>query len=117
MKTEKIFTFRIPVELLDAGHALGLAVPLVVAISTSVAAQKGLLIRNRTAFENARLITTILFDKTGTLTKGSHELNEVKSLSVEYDDRELLLPGYLLNAMPPRKEICYERYFDFRRHF
>ena len=80
----------VTVMVISCPHALGLAVPLVVAISTSVAAQKGLLIRNRTAFENARLITTIMFDKTGTLTKGSHELNEVKSLNENYNDKELL---------------------------
>ena len=61
-----------------------------VAISTSISAQKGLLIRNRTAFENARLITTIIFDKTGTLTKGSHELQEVRVLKQNFDERELL---------------------------
>lgn len=51
-------------------HALGLAIPLVSAISTALSAQSGLLIRNRTAFENARKITTLVFDKTGTLTTG-----------------------------------------------
>jgi len=80
----------VTVMVISCPHALGLAVPLVVAISTSVSAQKGLLIRNRTAFENARLITTILFDKTGTLTKGSHELQRVKVLNVKFDDKELL---------------------------
>lgn len=80
----------VTVMVISCPHALGLAVPLVVAISTSIAAQKGLLIRNRTAFENARLITTIMFDKTGTLTKGSHELNEVKVLNPSYDEKELL---------------------------
>lgn len=80
----------VTVMVISCPHALGLAVPLVVAISTSISAQKGLLIRNRTAFENARLITTILFDKTGTLTKGSHELQEVKSLSPTFDNKELL---------------------------
>ncbi|RPD43503.1 copper-translocating P-type ATPase [Paracnuella aquatica] len=58
-------------------HALGVAIPLVVAISTTRAAVSGLLIRNRTAFENARKLTTIIFDKTGTLTKGSHEVQKV----------------------------------------
>jgi Cu2+-exporting ATPase len=80
----------VTVMVISCPHALGLAVPLVVAISTSIAAQKGLLIRNRTAFENARLITTIIFDKTGTLTKGSHELQEVKVLNTKYDRMELL---------------------------
>ena len=51
-------------------HALGLAVPLVVAVSTAIAAQNGLLIRDRTAFEGARNTQAIVFDKTGTLTKG-----------------------------------------------
>ncbi len=51
-------------------HALGLAVPLVVAISTSLAARNGILVRNRLALEEARQLDTIVFDKTGTLTKG-----------------------------------------------
>jgi P-type Cu2+ transporter len=80
----------VTVMVISCPHALGLAVPLVVAISTSIAAQKGLLIRNRTAFENARLITTIIFDKTGTLTKGSHELKEVNVLNKTFDEKELL---------------------------
>ena len=80
----------VTVMVISCPHALGLAVPLVVAISTSVAAQKGLLIRNRTAFENARLITTIIFDKTGTLTKGSHELETIKVLDQKYTEKDLL---------------------------
>ena len=61
-------------------HALGLAVPLVVAKSTAMSAQSGLLIKNRTAFENSRKITTIVFDKTGTLTVGKFEVSRVISL-------------------------------------
>lgn len=80
----------VTVMVISCPHALGLAVPLVVAISTSISAKKGLLIRNRTAFENARLITTIIFDKTGTLTKGSHELQEVSVLDQKLDENELL---------------------------
>ncbi len=80
----------VTVMVISCPHALGLAVPLVVAISTTMSAKKGLLIRNRTAFENARLITTIIFDKTGTLTKGSHELSEIKVLNNHYDKKELL---------------------------
>lgn len=80
----------VTVMVISCPHALGLAVPLVVAISTSVSAQKGLLIRNRTAFENARLITTIIFDKTGTLTKGTHQLQEIKVLNPSFDEKELL---------------------------
>ncbi|MBR0572584.1 cadmium-translocating P-type ATPase [Microvirga sp. STS03] len=80
----------VTVMVISCPHALGLAVPLVVAISTSISAQKGLLIRNRTAFENARLISTIIFDKTGTLTKGSHELQDVKVLNQNFNEKELL---------------------------
>jgi Cu2+-exporting ATPase len=80
----------VTVMVISCPHALGLAVPLVAAISTAISAQKGLLIRNRTAFENSRLITTILFDKTGTLTRGTHALQEVVVLERKYDDRELL---------------------------
>ena len=71
-------------------HALGLAIPLVVAISTSISAKNGLLIRNRTAFENSRKISTIVFDKTGTLTKGSHEVVRMVSLSENVSATEML---------------------------
>lgn len=71
-------------------HALGVAIPLVVAISTTQAAVNGLLIRNRTAFEGARKLTTIIFDKTGTLTMGSHEVHRVIPLSSDYTADEIL---------------------------
>lgn len=71
-------------------HALGVAIPLVVAISTTKAAVSGLLIRNRTAFENARKLTTIIFDKTGTLTKGSHEVQQVISSPGKLSQDEVL---------------------------
>jgi P-type Cu2+ transporter len=71
-------------------HALGLAVPLVVAISTSLSARKGLLIRNRTAFENARKITLFAFDKTGTLTRGKFEVSRYGSLTSNYSDIDIL---------------------------
>jgi Cu2+-exporting ATPase len=72
-------------------HALGLAIPLVVAVSTALTAQNGLLIRSRTAFENARKISTVLFDKTGTLTKGSFEVSEINILTKIYNEKELLI--------------------------
>ena len=53
-------------------HALGLAIPLVTAISTTLAAQNGLLVRDRLALETARDLAVVVFDKTGTLTKGEH---------------------------------------------
>ena len=60
----------VTVMVISCPHALGLAVPLVVAISTAISARNGLLIRNRAAFERARSIQAIIFDKTGTLTQG-----------------------------------------------
>ncbi|MCV5245285.1 HAD family hydrolase, partial [Escherichia coli] len=64
--------------------------PLVVAISTAVSAQHGLLIRNRTAFENARRITAMIFDKTGTLTKGEFGVTRIESLDPAFDEDALL---------------------------
>jgi len=71
-------------------HALGVAIPLVVAISTAISAQKGLLIRNRTAFEEARKITAMVFDKTGTLTEGEFGVTRMKSLATDIDETTLL---------------------------
>ena len=71
-------------------HALGLAVPLVVAKSTALSAKNGLLIKNRTAFENSRKITTIVFDKTGTLTVGKFEVSKIVSLKNGVAENEIL---------------------------
>jgi len=60
-------------------HALGLAVPLVVAINTSMAAKNGILVRDRIAMEEARKLDTIVFDKTGTLTEGEQTLVDMKA--------------------------------------
>ena len=70
-------------------HALGLAIPLVVAISTSIAARNGLLVRDRRALEAARAIDVVLFDKTGTLTRGEPAVREVISLD-GVSERDLL---------------------------
>ena len=70
-------------------HALGLAVPLVVAISTSQGARHGILVRNRLALEEARLIDTIIFDKTGTLTKGEFGVVDVATIDGWDQDRAL----------------------------
>ena len=86
----------VTVMVISCPHALGLAVPLVVAISTSLSAQNGLLIRNRTAFENSRKITAIVFDKTGTLTKGEFGVTRFQSIVDEYDDEDVLLEAAAL---------------------
>lgn len=71
-------------------HALGLAVPLVVAKSTALSAKNGLLIKNRNAFENSRKITTVVFDKTGTLTEGKFEVSKVVSFKKGVDENVLI---------------------------
>lgn len=75
------FTFAlermVTIMIITCPHALGLAVPLVVAVSTSISAKNGFLIRDRIAFESIRNIDTIVFDKTGTLTKGEFGVTDV----------------------------------------
>lgn len=71
-------------------HALGLAIPLVTAVSTSLSAKNGLLIRNRTAFENSRNITTIVFDKTGTLTEGKFGVTSIAILDNSYNEKRII---------------------------
>lgn len=80
----------VTVMIISCPHALGLAIPLVVAISTAVSAKNGLLIRNRTAFENARKLTAIIFDKTGTLTQGEFGVTRYESIVDNVSDNELL---------------------------
>jgi P-type Cu2+ transporter len=66
-------------------HALGLAIPLVIAISTSLGAENGLLIKDRLALERARTLDTVIFDKTGTLTKGEPVLVDVAASSMDVE--------------------------------
>jgi Cu2+-exporting ATPase len=71
----------VTVMVISCPHALGLAVPLVVAVSTSLAAKSGLLIRDRSAFERARDIQAVVFDKTGTLTEGRFGVTDIIPLA------------------------------------
>lgn len=80
----------VTVMVISCPHALGLAVPLVVAISTAISARNGLLIRNRTAFENSRKITALVFDKTGTLTKGDFGVTRYESVLSDYTKADIL---------------------------
>lgn len=79
----------VTVMVITCPHALGLAIPLVTMQLTTLAARHGLLIRNRTAFENARSIQTLIFDKTGTLTEGVFEITALIPVGGEAED-ELL---------------------------
>jgi Cu2+-exporting ATPase len=72
-------------------HALGLAIPLVVAITTSMAAQNGILVRDRLALEDAREIDVVMFDKTGTLTKGEFGVADMATVEGWTEDETLAL--------------------------
>jgi len=89
----KDFAFAIEravtVMVIACPHALGLAVPLVVAVSTALAAKNGLLIRNRGAFEGARKLQAIIFDKTGTLTEGRFGVTDTLVFSQDIDEDTL----------------------------
>jgi Cu2+-exporting ATPase len=85
----------VTVMVIACPHALGLAVPLVVAVSTSLAAKSGLLIRDRQAFERAKDLQAIVFDKTGTLTEGKFGVTDIIPLSDESEDEILMLTASL----------------------
>lgn len=70
-------------------HALGLAIPLVGAVSTAICAKNGLLIRNRSAFEDSRRVTSVVFDKTGTLTTGKFGVGRVLAFG-KFGEKEVL---------------------------
>jgi len=80
----------VTVMVITCPHALGLAVPLVVAVSTSISARNGLLIRNRAAFERGRGIGAVIFDKTGTLTEGKFGVTDIMVLEERRSEEELL---------------------------
>ena len=80
----------VTVMVITCPHALGLAIPLVVAVSTALSAKSGLLIRNRNAFEQARNLNAIIFDKTGTLTKGEFGVTDTISFDSNFDEKEIL---------------------------
>lgn len=105
-------------------HALGLAIPLVTAISTSLAAKNGLLIRERMALENARNIDVVLFDKTGTLTKGEHGVTNIwpaegytekdvlhLAASLEQDSEHIIAKGIVKKAT--EDHVHLDRVEDF----
>lgn len=80
----------VTVMVIACPHALGLAVPLVIAVSTTLSAKNGLLIRNRASFERSRDINAIIFDKTGTLTQGKFGVTDIVPLSNEYNENNVL---------------------------
>jgi P-type Cu2+ transporter len=106
-------------------HALGLAVPLVVAISTSLAAGAGLLVRDRRGLEEARLLTTVVFDKTGTLTRGEFgvvnivttaglDSNEALRLTaaLETDSEHTIAQGIVRTAADRKLNVKSAEHFE-----
>src|SRR5215210_2700182 len=73
-------TRAVTVLVISCPHALGLAIPLVIALSTAIAARQGILVKDRLALERMREVTTVLFDKTGTLTRGEPVVTEIAAV-------------------------------------
>jgi Cu2+-exporting ATPase len=86
-------TNTVTVLVIACPHALGLAIPLVIALSTAVAAKAGILVKDRLALERMRLVDVVLFDKTGTLTKGAHIVTDTASVAPLPVDEALRLAG------------------------
>ena len=87
-ETDEAVVRTVAVLVIACPHALGLAIPLVIALSTSLAARNGILIKDRLALERMRKVDVVLFDKTGTLTKGRHVVRE--AFAVDGDTNRLL---------------------------
>jgi len=87
----------VTVMVITCPHALGLAIPLVVAVSTTLAASRGLLIRDRASFERARKLDAVVLDKTGTLTQGTFRVQGVVPLSHEKDGADADSSGSSVN--------------------
>lgn len=114
----------VTVLIIACPHALGLAIPLVVSISTALSAKNGLLVRRRLALESARSLDIILFDKTGTLTKGKHGVTDVwptkdykeediirLTASLEQESEHIIGRGIV--AYAEDKNITLDRVTDF----
>ncbi|MGI8515510.1 MAG: copper-translocating P-type ATPase [Acidimicrobiia bacterium] len=82
---EEAVVRTVAVLVIACPHALGLAIPLVIAISTDLAARNGILVKDRLALERMRTVDIVLFDKTGTLTKGSHVVRDIAAVDGDTD--------------------------------
>ena len=94
-------TSTVTVLVIACPHALGLAIPLVIALSTAVSARNGILIKDRLALERMRTISAVLFDKTGTLTEGRHVVTGVAGAGVDSDEVLRLAGGVELDSEHP----------------
>jgi Cu2+-exporting ATPase len=94
-------TSAVTVLVIACPHALGLAIPLVIALSTAVAARGGILVKDRLALERMRSVTAVLFDKTGTLTEGRHVVTGVAGAGIADDEVLRLAGGVELDSEHP----------------
>jgi Cu2+-exporting ATPase len=90
-KVDQAVVRPISVLVISCPHALGLAIPLVIALSTAVAAKAGILVKDRLALERMRTVQAVLFDKTGTLTKGAHTVTAVAATGEMHENEVLRL--------------------------
>jgi Cu2+-exporting ATPase len=120
---DQAITGTVTVLVIACPHALGLAIPLVIAISTAVSARNAILVKDRLALERMRMITAVLFDKTGTLTEGRHVVTGIAGNGISTDevlrlaggvelDSEHPRPGDHLRSCPPGRSAAT----DFRTH-
>ncbi len=92
-RTDDALIRTVTVLIIACPHALGLAIPLVISLSTAKAAQNGILVKDRLALEKMRTIDTVLFDKTGTLTAGEHVVAELAAIDGDTDRMLALAAG------------------------
>jgi Cu2+-exporting ATPase len=91
--TDNAVVRTVTVLVIACPHALGLAIPLVISLSTAVSARAGILVKNRLALERMRTIDAVLFDKTGTLTRGAHVVAGVAAAEGFTEDEVLRIAG------------------------
>jgi P-type Cu2+ transporter len=99
--TNQAITSTVTVLVIACPHALGLAIPLVIAISTAVSARNGILVKDRLALERMRTITAVLFDKTGTLTEGRHVVTGVAGNDMSTNEVLRLAGGVEMDSEHP----------------
>ena len=99
--TKQAVTSTVTVLVIACPHALGLAIPLVIALSTAVAARSGILVKDRLALERMRTVNAVLFDKTGTLTEGRHVVTDVAGAGIADEEVLRLAGGVELDSEHP----------------
>ena len=92
-RSDQAVVRTVAVLVIACPHALGLAIPLVISISTGMAARNGILVKDRLALESMRSVDLVLFDKTGTLTKGAHRVADVFATNGDTDELLLVAAG------------------------